>query len=53
MVGSDKFKDDDLETEKRVIIEELRMNEINPKRSTRDNWFNWYVGDNSFGRNTI
>lgn len=53
MVWSDKFKDEDLETEKHVIIEELRMNEINPNRSTRDNWFNWYVGDNSFGRNTI
>lgn len=48
-----KFPSDELEREKGVVIQELKMYEDNPMSLALNKWQEYYFGDNSYGRPTI
>ncbi len=43
------FPKDEMEREKGVVIQELKMYEDNPQAMVSEKWQNYYLGDNSFG----
>lgn len=53
MLMNAKFDEKELENEKWVIIQEMKMYEDNPSRLVRDKWLTWYFWENSFGRPII
>lgn len=53
MIMNAKFDVKELESEKWVIIQEMKMYEDSPKRVLSDKWREWYIGKNSFWRPTI
>lgn len=53
MLMNAKFSSKELEKEKWVIIQEMKMNEDNPTRLVNNKWKTWYFWDNNFGRLVI
>lgn len=53
MMNHAKFPTDELEREKGVVIQELKMYEDNPMSMAMQKWQGYYFGDNSFGRPII
>ncbi len=50
MMNHAKFNTEELEREKWVVIQELKMYEDNPMAMVMQKWQSYYLGDNSFGR---
>lgn len=53
MMNHAKFNPEELEREKWVVIQELKMYEDNPMAMAMQKWQGYYFGDNSFGRPII
>lgn len=53
MMINAQFPKDELETEKWVVIQELKMYEDMPNKQVFDKWREYYYGDNSYWRSTI
>ena len=53
MMNHAKFNTEELEREKWVVIQELKMYEDNPMAMVMQKWQSYYLGDNSFGRPII
>ena len=53
MMNNAKFPMEELEREKWVVIQELKMYEDNPMAMAMQKWQGYYFGDNSFGRPII
>lgn len=53
MMNNAKFNTEELEREKWVVIQELKMYEDNPMAMAMQKWQSYYLGDNSFGRPII
>lgn len=53
MLMNTKFNTDDLEKEKGVIIQEMKMRDDDPMRLIYDKRNQWYIWDNNFGRRVI
>ncbi|MFA6256004.1 MAG: pitrilysin family protein [Candidatus Absconditabacterales bacterium] len=53
MMNHAKFNAEELEREKGVVIQELKMYEDNPMAMVMEKWQTYYFGDNSFGRPII
>ncbi len=53
MMISPKFPKEELEREKWVVIQELKMYEDNPIALVMQKWQEYYFGNNSYGRPTI
>ena len=53
MLMNAKFDSKELEKEKWVIIQEMKMYEDNPTRLVNNKWKTWYLGENNFGRLVI
>mgnify|MGYP002859208940 CR=1 FL=1 len=53
MMMNSKFNTEELEKEKWVIIQEMKMYEDNPVSLVQDKWREWYFWNNSFGRLVI
>ena len=53
MLMNAKFDEKELEKEKWVIIQEMKMREDDPMRLVYKKWTQWYLWDNSFGRPVI
>ena len=53
MLMNAKIDSKELEKEKWVIIQEMKMNEDNPTRLVNNKWRTWYFWENNFGRLTI
>ena len=53
MLMNARFDEKELEKEKWVIIQEMKMRDDNPRLLLSNKWKNWYFWDNSFGRPTI
>ncbi|MFA7298193.1 MAG: pitrilysin family protein [Candidatus Absconditabacterales bacterium] len=53
MMNNAKFPVEELEREKGVVIQELKMYEDNPIAMAMQKWQGYYLGDNSFGRPII
>jgi len=53
MMMNAQFPKDELEREKWVVIQELKMYEDNPMALVMQKWQERYFGDNNFGRPTI
>ena len=53
MLMNAKFDEKELEKEKWVIIQEMKMNEDNPARLVNNKWKTWYFWENNFGRLVI
>jgi len=53
MMISASFPKEELEREKWVVIQELKMYEDNPMAMVMQKWQTYYFGDNSFGRPII
>lgn len=47
------FHHEELEREKGVVIQELKMYQDDPMSVAAENWQEWYLGDNSYGRPII
>ncbi len=53
MMNYSSFPKEELEREKGVVIQELKMYEDNPMAMVMQKWQKYYFGDNSFGRPII
>lgn len=53
MLMNAKFDEKELEKEKWVITQEMKMRDDNPMRLVYQKWNQWYLWDNSFGRPVI
>ena len=53
MLMNAKFDKKELEKEKWVIIQEMKMRDDNPRLLLSNKWKSWYFWENSFGRPTI
>ena len=53
MLMNAKFNKKELEKEKWVIIQEMKMRDDNPRLLLSNKWKSWYFWENSFGRPTI
>lgn len=53
MMNHAKFNTEELEREKWVVIQELKMYEDNPMAMVMQKWQSYYLGDNSYGRPII
>jgi len=53
MLINANFNENDLEKEKWVIIQEMKLKEDNPPRLVFDKWKPWFFGENSFWRPTL
>lgn len=53
MLMNAKFDSKELEKEKWVIIQEMKMYEDNPAKLVNNKWKTWYLGENNFGRLVI
>ena len=53
MMNHAKFNTEELEREKWVVIQELKMYEDNPMAMVMEKWQTYYFGDNSYGRPII
>ena len=53
MLMNAKFDPEELEKEKWVIIQEMKMSRDDPRILLGNNWRTWYLWDNSFGRPVI
>ena len=53
MLMNAKFDEKELEKEKWVIIQEMKMRDDNPRLLLSNKWKLWYFWENSFGRPTI
>ena len=53
MLMNAKFDKQELEKEKWVIIQEMKMRDDNPRLLLSNKWKFWYFWENSFGRPTI
>ncbi|HMS91776.1 MAG TPA: pitrilysin family protein, partial [Candidatus Absconditabacterales bacterium] len=53
MMNNAKFNPEELEREKGVVIQELKMYEDNPMAMVMEKWQTYYFGDNSYGRPII
>lgn len=53
MLMNAKFDKKELEKEKWVIIQEMKMRDDNPRLLLSNKWKYWYFWENSFGRPTI
>lgn len=53
MLVNAQFPKEELEREKWVVIQEIKMKEDNPVQLLFDKWKTYYYGDNSFGRSTL
>ena len=53
MMNHAKFNTEELEREKGVVIQELKMYEDNPMAMVMEKWQGYYFGDNNYGRPII
>jgi predicted Zn-dependent peptidase len=53
MMNDPSFPKEELEREKGVVLQELKMYEDNPMAMVMEKWQTYYFGDNSYGRPTI
>ncbi|MEI6774027.1 MAG: pitrilysin family protein [bacterium] len=53
MMNHATFNAEELEREKGVVIQELKMYEDNPMAMAMQKWQSYYLGDNSYGRPVI
>ena len=53
MMNNAKFNIEEMEREKGVVIQEIKMYEDNPMAMTMEKRQNYYFGDNSYGRQII
>lgn len=53
MMINPQFPKDELEREKWVVIQEIKMYEDNPQRLVFDKWQHYFYGDNSYGWSTL
>lgn len=53
MLVNPQFSSADVDEEKKVVLQELKMWQDNPRRVANIEWIKWYYGDNSYGRSTI
>lgn len=53
MMCDPAFPIEEMEREKGVVIQEIKMYEDNPQRLVYDKWQTYYFGDNAYGRPTI
>ena len=53
MMNNAKFNTEEIEREKWVVIQELKMYEDNPMAMAMKKWQSYYLGDNSYGRPII
>lgn len=53
MMINPQFPEEELEREKWVVIQEIKMYEDNPQRLVYDKWQRYFYGDNSYGRSTL
>jgi predicted Zn-dependent peptidase len=53
MMTNPQFPKDELEREKGVVIQELKMYEDNPMALVMEKWQTFFYGDNSYGRPII
>jgi len=53
MMINPQFPYDEMEREKGVVIQEIKMYEDNPQRLVFDKWQEYFYGDNSYGWSTL
>ncbi len=53
MMVNPLFPKEEMEREKGVVIQEIKMYEDNPASLVYDKWSNFYFGDNSYGWSTL
>ncbi len=53
MMTNPQFPLEELEREKGVVIQEIKMYEDNPQRLVYDKWQRYFYGDNSYGWSTL
>lgn len=53
MMINPQFPHDEMEREKGVVIQEIKMYEDNPQRLVFDKWQEYFYGDNSYGWSTL
>jgi predicted Zn-dependent peptidase len=53
MLVNASFNEDEIEKEKQVIIQELKMNQDNPHKVLINNFFKFYYWDNAYGQSVI